>query len=206
MNIKLNLIGKIFGSLTVINSGPDKIYKSGNRVKRWLCKCICGEEILVISNLLLRSEYPKISCGCKNYTGAHGNRKLKDPKIASIRSLIKRYRAAARNKSKNIVWDLTEKQANSFFNNNCFYCGTIPMNSYNVYMTKTGKANTKNVEYAKTAEILFNGIDRKDSSLSYTIDNCVSCCKICNLAKNELSVDDFYKWIERIAIYNGFKK
>ena len=206
MSTKINLLGKIFESLTVIEQGPDKIYKKNNhRQTRWLCRCICGKEILVNSSLLIRKKYAKFSCGCKNYTKEHGNKKLRDPKIASLRALIKRYRASARNRSKK-TWGLTENKAILLFNGNCFYCGSAPANTYNVYMTKEGKANTKNIAYAKTAQILFNGIDRKDSSFGYIDDNVVSCCTTCNFAKNRLSIYDFYQWIEKIALYQGFKK
>ena len=207
MSQKLDLTGKIFGSLTVLNLGPHKIYKNGNSVRQWNCKCVCDNYVFVPSSLLLGKKYHRISCGCKNYTTKdHGNKKLRDPRIASWRALIKRYRASARNKSKNIEWNLTEEQALLLFNSNCFYCGELPSKTYNVYITKTGRSNTKNIEYAKTAEILFNGIDRKDSCLGYIIDNVVSCCTTCNFAKNELSINDFYKWIEKIAIFQGFKK
>ena len=43
------------------------------------------------------------------------------------------------------------------------------------------------------------GVDRLDSDLGYCVENCVPCCKICNIAKNELSVADFLSWISRVA-------
>ena len=46
-----------------------------------------------------------------------------------------------------------------------------------------------------------NGVDRIDSSLGYTIDNCVACCDKCNYAKHDLSTEDFKEWI--IKIYNN---
>ena len=42
------------------------------------------------------------------------------------------------------------------------------------------------------------GIDRIDSKLCYEKINCQSCCFRCNAAKNDLSLTDFYKHIEKI--------
>lgn len=44
-----------------------------------------------------------------------------------------------------------------------------------------------------------NGIDRKDSSIGYFIDNCVPCCSKCNFVKNSMPYMDFINYIKRIA-------
>lgn len=49
----------------------------------------------------------------------------------------------------------------------------------------------------------FNGIDRLDSTLGYTMDNIVSCCSTCNYMKCSLSVDVFLKRLEHILTYNN---
>ena len=54
---KLNLLGKRFGMLTVINEAP----KQG-RWSCWLCKCDCGKEKIVKTDNLVRG-FTK-SCGC----------------------------------------------------------------------------------------------------------------------------------------------
>ena len=48
----------------------------------------------------------------------------------------------------------------------------------------------------------FNGIDRIDSAIGYTLDNCVSCCAMCNYMKKCLSVDIFLKIVEHVITYN----
>lgn len=53
-----NLIGKIVGRLTIINKA-DKIK---NRLA-WRCKCVCGEEIVVLQQSLVKYS-PTLSCGC----------------------------------------------------------------------------------------------------------------------------------------------
>jgi hypothetical protein len=52
----------------------------------------------------------------------------------------------------------------------------------------------------------FNGIDRKDSNIGYTLDNCVSSCTMCNFMKGSYGVDYFYNKIEHILTYNGIIK
>jgi hypothetical protein len=47
-----------------------------------------------------------------------------------------------------------------------------------------------------------NGIDRIDSNKDYSVDNCVSCCIICNRAKSDKTVEEFMEWVQRIATKN----
>ena len=43
------------------------------------------------------------------------------------------------------------------------------------------------------------GKERIDSSVGYEPNNVVSCCKICNHAKSNLTKDDFINWAIRVA-------
>jgi hypothetical protein len=42
-------------------------------------------------------------------------------------------------------------------------------------------------------------VDRIDSGKNYTNDNIVSCCKVCNQAKRDMSISEFYSWVKRIS-------
>lgn len=205
MTKRAELLGLTFGYLTVIGEASYKIYDSGKQAIQWPCRCVCGKEVFRTSSYLLR-ENVSLSCGCKSFTKRNGNTEYDDPKIISYRAKVKAYKMEAAHKTKTIVWNLSEEQAIALFIDNCYYCGSPPSNTYNVYMTKAGRAISRNIERCKSAEIKFNGIDRKDSSLGYTIDNVVSCCKACNFAKNEMSVSEFYDWLDRLARHNGYKK
>lgn len=55
---KIEMIGKVFGKLTVISEAEKS--KSGN--VKWLCRCECGNETTVIGSKL-RNGHTK-SCGC----------------------------------------------------------------------------------------------------------------------------------------------
>lgn len=45
---------------------------------------------------------------------------------------------------------------------------------------------------------MLNGIDRLDSNIGYNIENCVTCCKQCNIMKNVWSEKDFLNKIKEI--------
>jgi hypothetical protein len=48
-----------------------------------------------------------------------------------------------------------------------------------------------------------NGIDKVVPKNGYVIDNCVSCCKMCNFMKNDIDVDVFLQLVEHIATLNN---
>jgi hypothetical protein len=52
----------------------------------------------------------------------------------------------------------------------------------------------------------FNGIDRIDSNKDYILENCVSCCSLCNYLKNKFSIDIFIKRIHHILSFIKEKK
>lgn len=187
---KSDLVGQIFGSLIVI-----KETKGKQGQVAWLCKCECGKERVATANHLKIKSVR--SCGCQKYkTGeAHGNRKY-DPVTASYRAKASSYKAGA--KHRNISWNLSSENTLSLLKNNCFYCGIQPNMKFNVILNreKDRHFDINNIE--KQSYILYNGIDRLDSSLGYEEGNVVSCCTKCNFAKNEMSVKEFDEWIEKI--------
>ena len=59
---EMDLTGRRFGRLTVIERGPDKIDLSGHHRVQWNCRCDCGNEITVRGDVLRRGDVK--SCGC----------------------------------------------------------------------------------------------------------------------------------------------
>ena len=57
-----DLTGKQFGNFTVIGKAPDYIRKNGKHVRRWECKCICGNIRYLTKTALKRGA--QNSCGC----------------------------------------------------------------------------------------------------------------------------------------------
>jgi hypothetical protein len=86
-------------------------------------------------------------------------------------------------KSRNLTWELSDDYATSLLFSNCEYCGSEPRN------------NMRN-------QMPYNGIDRIDNSKGYVPGNVVSCCKICNLAKRTMSVNDFMEWIKQVYAHS----
>lgn len=80
--------------------------------------------------------------------------------------------------SKNLVFEITFDEYTEIVKQKCYYCGD---------MHERG----------------FNGIDRFDSEKGYILDNCVSCCQMCNYIKGSLHGDVFIKRIEHILSYNN---
>lgn len=60
MTKPINLTGKVFGEWTVLSRAEN--LKKGSA--RWLCRCTCGREKIVISNNLMSGKSK--SCGCSN--------------------------------------------------------------------------------------------------------------------------------------------
>lgn len=97
----------------------------------------------------------------------------------SIRKLAE-YKSKCNNKQKNNVkfeWELTDEEACKLFKQKCHYCNKL---------------------------ININGIDRIDSNKAYTTNNCVSCCKICNVMKNTYSGQEFIDIVIYILTANFY--
>ena len=80
-------------------------------------------------------------------------------------------------KRRSIEFQLSKHIFCDIVRKNCHYCGEI------------------------NDEKKFNGIDRMDSAVGYLLENCVSCCSLCNYLKNKYSVDTFIKRIQHIVCY-----
>lgn len=190
MQRKLDLNDKKIGNLKVVC-----LSHLENKVQYWFCICDCGKEIKIPKHRLVSTDTNK-SCGCTKYRN-HGNRKLENATTASWKSLYKRTRNTA--KHRNLKWIISFEEFYNLSNTNCHYCKSEPNKKYNVYITLKGRYTSLNTEWCDKAWIIFNGLDRIDSSKDYSIENVVSCCTYCNFAKNDKSYDDFLRWLKRVA-------
>ena len=174
----IDLTGKRFGRLIVIRrSYPN----AKNKDVKWLCGCDCGTK-KVVRGKNLKQGCSK-SCGCLK----GGNNKL-ILGLASLRQALRSYKQIARKRE--CKWDLTEEQFAELTQQDCYYCGAKPANIFN--------------QKGSNGEYIYNGLDRVDNSKGYTMDNVVPCCKICNIAKNNMTLKSFKDWIKRI--YNKIIK
>lgn len=179
-----DITGKVFSRLTVIKQvqRPENVK---NKESYWMCKCECGKEIIVNSGSLKNGHTN--SCGCYHLDKIsikHGQ--------AAINSLINGYIRSA--KERNLDFDLSKEEFLNLTKQNCYYCGKEPS------QISTNKSKINNGIY------IYNGVDRVDSSVGYTLDNCVPCCKQCNIAKMTQSKTDFLSWVKRIYEYSFLNK
>ena len=66
VKVKENLVGRVFGRLTVLEQAEDYVSPTGQKKARWLCECSCEEHLRVVvqgSHLTAR-KYGIKSCGC----------------------------------------------------------------------------------------------------------------------------------------------
>ena len=176
----IDLTGKRFGRLTVIR----RSYPNQGIYPMWLCRCDCGNE-KIINGGSLRSEHTK-SCGCliKEYIDKI---KLKLG-LATMHRLINVYKRSA--KIRGIEYKLTEKQFANLTQRDCHYCGAKPSNIH--------------IHKDTNGDYIYNGLDRVNNNKGYIINNVVPCCKRCNRAKRNFTLEDFKDWIEKI--YDNFSK
>lgn len=170
-------IGKTYNYLTIV-----KRYDTSNRIN-FLCKCICGNESVVsLGNLKTGSVK---SCGCKKTELLRTSFERKDKQEQLFEYLFKDYKKGA--VSRNLEFDLSEHIFKELIFKECFYCGESP---------KQLRSHFK----FKDKDVYYNGIDRLDSNLGYYKENCVTCCKMCNYAKRNISYKDYINWIEKSYI------
>jgi hypothetical protein len=71
-------------------------------------------------------------------------------------------------------WSFTIDEFKQMISEKCNYCG-----------------------YKQEGE--WNGIDRKDNNKGYLKENCVTCCRMCNMMKGDIEYERFYKMVMHIV-------
>jgi len=172
--------GQVFGRLTVIKKSNNK--NKCNHIY-WECICICGK-LKTVSGTNLRLGNVK-SCGCllSDITKKMRRDELSKRIGYSAKSrTFNQYRSVAKQKNREFI--LTKNQFLEIVVKDCFYCGSSPSN--------TSKPASKVIA---NKSFNYNGIDRIDSSKGYVIGNIVPCCKICNIAKRDMTLEKFKDWV-----------
>lgn len=186
----LDISNQTYGYLTVLKIVEKRT--SSNNGTIWNCICKCGKMIDVPSNRLRRGITK--SCGCLyNERNKEVHRVGKG--VAGLNLLFCRYKACA--KKRNLKFELNKKEFKHITSLECYYCGAKPK--------QTSTHGTGDEESKNYAIYTYNGIDRIDNNLGYTIDNCVPCCKTCNSAKMDLTILKFLDWVKQIFEYQTLK-
>mgnify|MGYP001564791745 CR=1 FL=1 len=184
MGVIKNRINQKFGKLLVIaEAGVIK-----GKGAYWMCLCDCGNHIVVNAHVLVR-EHRK-SCGC----GRETPNKAKDRRLHLLKKLY-RDLIWRHDERTDVGTDISLEDFERLILSDCFYCGLEPC-----HVKYDKRFWSKNGGRVSDTIIRHNEIDRIDSSRGYFIDNVVSCCHKCNLAKSTLSREQFLEHI--IKIYN----
>lgn len=170
-----------FGQLTVIRFNRIEIRsKSQRRVYLWDCLCVCGNtKSIDICDL---KKGGTNSCGCLTSKWISEKRKKPDG-IAARNGLLATYKRTCC-ELRGYEFSLTNEQFFHLLTQNCFYCGKEP----------------SQVKKSKCSYFVYNGVDRVDNSLGYTIDNVVTCCGECNSKKSGITKEmiyQLYHWFEQ---------
>lgn len=140
--------------------------------------CVCGRTAKARANVIKSGETQ--SCGCISAKLRSKSKTLPD-NVGIINILYRSYKRVANKRE--LVFSLDKEQFRKLIFDNCFYCGSKPNSPKRI--------------------INYNGIDRVNNKIGYVIDNCVTCCYICNRAKSNLSLTDFKKWIKGLIEFQS---
>lgn len=174
------LKGLKIGRLKVIR----KEGRAPNGEVLWLCICECGKKTRVLSGCLGNGNTS--SCGCLKREQL-SRRQALPLGLASARHLIRNYKAGA--KRRNRSFELSEDEFLALCKSNCKYCDCPP-------------TQISSGDKGCNGKFIYNGIDRVDNFKGYTKENSVSCCSVCNIAKHQLSREEFLNWITRVYRYS----
>jgi hypothetical protein len=181
-----DLTGRIFGRWIVLHSMSSQISTRGreNRIDYgYLCRCACGKEKKVWSGNLTSGK--SFSCGC-----ARDEKRWKGSGISARNRLLRSYKNNA--KSRELTWNLTDSRFFFLTKQDCHYCGSPPRSVQSAWGSS-----------GRVGSYIYNGVDRKDNSQSYFLDNCVPCCFICQRAKMDLPYGEFMKYLSRVKVFQG---
>lgn len=180
MELLNDIVNLKFGKLLVIEYIGERFETLHNKYEKhfYKCKCDCGNEHITYRRKLL-SKYIQ-SCGCGKLRELSGD-------IRGLNCVYSSYKFNAL--KRNLDFNISKLDFHDLSQKNCYYCNRIP-----------SRINPHTKE--KLIKFIYNGIDRIDNSKGYSLDNCVSCCTMCNRAKLDNSREDFLKWIREIYLNN----
>lgn len=179
---RLDITGEVNGNLTALEYVGSN---SKNKRSLWRFRCVCGGE--VVSTVTSVRTGNRKSCGCVRLEKASTLLKQRSRKLPGYACLISMYHSYKSNAVyRSLLFTLTKEQFEHIVQQPCHYCGALP-------------ANVATVPW-NTDRYVYGGIDRVDNTQGYVTQNVVPCCKVCNLAKKTMTVEEFFTWIKRVAI------
>lgn len=155
----------------------ERLFRGGKDRRRMAaCTCSCGRHRVVrLTRLTTGGIIECVMCamGSARRAGKFGRRRFSGQE-REIRDSFGGYGVNARRKGLN--FQLSLDQFRQLVTSPCRYCG---------FSEKR------------------NGVDRLDNSKGYLFANCVPCCSVCNYAKREMRVEQFFSWVR--AVYEHIR-
>lgn len=164
--------------------------RSDSKNSFWEFECVCGVHPIIRAGAVKSGDTK--SCGCMKSELLRTREPVwrKPEGDADRNALLNSYRHNA--VKRGLRFDLTVEEFATLTQGQCHYCGVSPQQGFD---------NPR-----RNGVYVYNGIDRIDNVLDYTIENCVPCCGICNRAKSNLSIDEFEAWLERLLRFQLTKE
>lgn len=202
MTAKDILVGSKFGHYTVIKDRYTDMIISKNGKTYWqtkaLCVCgLCGATKDVDIKHLLNNKYNM----CFNCFQEF--RVIKDKEQHNDTNKLRCFNAySVSARKRGIEFKLNLNEFEVLCSLPCVYCGIEPSNQTRKRYPKNHKHHAGEPRPYKP--FVYSGIDRVNNDIGYIYSNCVPCCKTCNYAKSNLTSEEFFAWIDRIAKFRRY--
>lgn len=172
------LVGKRYGTLTVIEFA---YVQKGH--SHWRVRCDCGAE-KVSSGSNLEGGTTR-SCGCI------GGRRFTD---ATLNNAYSTHKCLGKRTGRGY---LEKSDWLSVVTQPCHYCGKMEVRNSAVSRRREAHRRVNEADLGKW-DVQMVGVDRKDASKGYTLDNVVPCCQRCNRMKLDSSYQEFREEIKTV--------
>lgn len=147
----------------------------------YLCSCSCGNTTKVRCGKFNKTIF---SCGCLKKE-LQIDKRLEYGE-SSFNRIYRTYKKHAR--ERNLAFLLTKEEFKVLTKQNCFYCDKLP--------------NQICKDESSYGEYVYNGVDRLQQEMGYFLENCVSCCWICNRMKGKMNKSEFHEHIKNIYLHS----
>ena len=175
-----HVVGKRYGRLVVLEDN------SVGADRRWLCQCDCGTVKSILSGAIKSGDTR--SCGCLR-NEASAKRNAKPQGTSGLNAMYIACRQSA--SSRSIKFFLSKEEFAGIISQRCYWCGVAPR---------------PRGSHRAVGKFTCTDIDRVDNTAGYIVSNCVACCKQCNVAKNNYTVEDFLEWAKRLIEHQKGKE
>lgn len=152
-----------------------------------------------VKNTWNENNYDKVALKTMNYR----QRQIEEDQEAFLKRNAENAKNWRTNNPEKVAENNANKKTNLNLQYNVYYRSAMDKNlDFTISKEEFEKIIVEPCDYCGIIqEKGFNGIDRKDQTIGYISENCVSCCTICNFMKGSLSNDTFMKRVEHILTY-----